>query len=39
FQLNARAKQWIKAIQGQYSSTIIEDKRIVAKQISTNLMK
>lgn len=39
FQLNARAKNWIKAIQGQYSSTLVEDKRILAQEWSTNLMK
>jgi len=38
FQLNARAKQWIKAIQGQYASTLVEDKR-VPEVLSTNLMK
>ncbi|MFT4679310.1 MAG: biotin carboxylase [Litorivivens sp.] len=45
FQLNARAKRWIKSIQGQYASTMVEDKRIIAQQqeiqlqLSTNLMK
>jgi hypothetical protein len=39
FQLNARAKNWIKAIQGQYGSTLVEDKRVLAKELSTNLMK
>lgn len=39
FQLNARAKQWIKAIQGQYGSTLVEDKRVLAQELSTNLMK
>jgi hypothetical protein len=27
FQLNARAKDWIKAIRGKYTSQIVEDKR------------
>lgn len=39
FQLNARAKKWITAIQGQYTSTMVEDKRIVEEPLSTNLMK
>lgn len=39
FQLNTRAKTWINAIHGQYSSTIIEDKRVVPEAYSTNLMK
>jgi len=39
FQLNTRAKQWIKAIQGQYASTLIEDKRELNQDLSTNLMK
>ena len=39
FELNARAKKWIAAMQAQYASTIIEDKRVIAQQLSTNLMK
>ena len=39
FELNARAKKWISAMHGQYASTIVEDKRIAAQQLSTNLMK
>jgi hypothetical protein len=39
FQLNARAKHWIKAIQGQYASTLVEDKRVLAQELSSNLMK
>jgi hypothetical protein len=39
FQLNARAKQWIKAIQGQYGTTLVEDKRVVPTELSNNLMK
>lgn len=39
FQLNARAKKWITAIQGQYTSTMVEDKRLEEEPLSTNLMK
>jgi hypothetical protein len=39
FQLNACAKNWIKAIQSQYISTLVEDKRVIAEELSTNLMK
>jgi hypothetical protein len=39
FQMNARAKKWITAIQGQYASTLVEDKRATAHTLSSNLMK
>lgn len=38
FKLTPRAKNWIKAIHGQYSSHIVEDKREKA-QLSGSLMK
>jgi len=39
FQMNARAKKWITAIQGQYASKLVEDKRATARTLSSNLMK